>query len=953
MLRKIRPFVAGFIAACAALAVILPATATPTPWHWQDQSELLPVRNGVSLSIMSEREGVWLLSDGSHLYRYDGTTVTDLTQAARNREIYSIASITSDGRNWLIYTRPQSQPDPVLWLTDGYSWTNVTKSIPSMRGDLNIVGMNGEWFIRTYNPETKYDPARWTLSRWNGTTDQASPVSVPAEIDTRTAGCFKNAVEVTTCQGTNAIFTLNGHWYLVGGKSESRDIQGKAVQSPNTGIWKWQNSAWIKMDNLAGFRYVSGIWPGKGTALIATSNTTNPFASDQFWQFDGNTLEEMSDQALAAGLLSVDAREIRAASNGRSWMILVGKRLVRFDGALMTVQGQTRDFFTTVSGSNTNVFVLGGAVSEMGNSFMTSPLVAKLVRVEEVEVKQDPKAPLTEVFSKVRGPRVIVRAIPQNTQIGDGQVFTLRVEATDPDGVAQTHIYVNGARLKSCNSAVCEMTQTFWTNGQKIRTIPLYGAAMDKQGFLNNSKTITLKVDRSSFGNAGTTRLNGTLSLPVNTQWTKDALTQTAWTAWRTSADTSLSADKTTTFYVAAQNPSGLGRVELYTNGELKRTCDFTTSLDIRVCSLEIAGQDYPANAEIFANARIFTSKDREAQTSWVTGLRIPRNATVTGTVTAATAGTPNQVIKQTLLTLDPDGASAQRGARITAHVKAQNNIDGINRIEIYANNELKRVCLAGNVVTETSCDLEINTGDYPAGTGLSFYARVRDGGYHEMTWSNTRALWIGDTRIQSTPDLSQNKVSVWSWMAPLATQLGSGEQITYSVGAWSANNVQRIDMIVDGIVRKTCSYGNVSGNKECSITLRDTDFGDRHTAIFNARVVDQAGNKGWSDIRNVKVVRDWLATPESLPSTITIEQDHTSGYLPNERVSFVARGWSASNVERVEILVNGQVVASCPGDICRFVSAPVTTNQLEYQARAIDAVGRSTWTGVMGVSQK
>ena len=146
----------------------------------------------------------------------------------------------------------------------------------------------------------------------------------------------------------------------------------------------------------------------------------------------------MSDQALSAGLLSIDAREIRAASNGRSWMLLVGKRLVRFDGALMTTQGQTRDFFTAISGSTSNVFVLGGAVSEMGTPFMTTPLSAKLVRVEEVETKQDPKAPLTEVFSKVRGPRVTVRAIPQDAVIGDGQVFTLRVETADTDGVQET-----------------------------------------------------------------------------------------------------------------------------------------------------------------------------------------------------------------------------------------------------------------------------------------------------------------------------------------------------------------------------------------------------------------------------------------------------------------------------------------------------------------------------------
>lgn len=952
MWRKIRAFVAGLVALLAIAAVIVPATANPTPWQWQDQSELLPVRSGVSLSIVSEREGVWLLSDGSHLYRYDGKTVTDLTKSIRDREIYSIAKIFSDGRNWLVYSRPQYQPDAIVWLTDGYSWTNVTKSLPATRGDFDAVGMNGEWFIRSYSPKTTYDPAYWTLSRWNGTTDQAVPVSVPTEVDTRAAGCFKNAVDVNFCQGTNALFALNGHWYLTGGRTETRNTQNTVVQEPKAGIWQWQNNTWVKMADLPSFRYVSGLWAGKTETLLATSNTTNPFASDQFWQFDGKTLEEMSDQALSAGLLSIDAREIRAASNGRSWMLLVGKRLVRFDGAIMTTQGQTRDFFTTVSGSMSNVFVLGGATSDMGNPFMTMPLTAKLVRVEEIESKQHPKAPVSEVFSKVRGPRVTVRAIPQDAVIGDGQVFTLRVEAHDTDGVQETHIYVNGARLKTCAASVCELTQTFWTNGQKVRTIPLYGSAMDKQGFRNNSATITLKVDRATTGMSDNTRLGAKVTLPANTRWTKDELTQTSWTAWLAPRPTTLRADQSTTYFVAAQNMNGLGRIELYTNGDLKRTCDFTSSLDIRACSLEIKGEDYPANAEIFANARVFTAQDQENLATWVTGMRISRDETMSTSVNAATTSATNASKKFVTVTIDPSMNSVKHGTHVMAHVSAQNNLDGVNNIEVYVNNEIKRLCTLSNVTTAATCDVEIDTLAYPAGTSVSIYARMRDGAY-QLNWSNTQAFWIGDARTASNPDLSQNRVSVWTWMVPMTAELGAGQKLNYSVGAWSAENIQRIEMIVDGVIRKTCSYGNTSGNKECTITLADTDFADRHIAVFNARVIDHAGNKGWSDVRHVKVVRDWLPTGTSLPSTLTIENDRPQGYNAGERVSFVARAWSASNIERIEISANGQIVMTCPGDVCRWTSPALTSSQLEYQARAIDTVGRSTWTGVMGVSQK
>lgn len=952
MLRKIRPLVAGFVALFVAAVIIIPVAATPNPWQWQDQSDLLPTRVGAPLSIVSENSGVWLASNGTNLYRYDGSKVTDLTQSLRDRQIYSIAKIFSDGRNWLIYSRAQSEPSTMFWLTDGYSWTNVTKSIPSNRGDFDVVGANGTWFIRVYNQSTSYDSSSWMMYRWNGTTDNATPVSIPMGIDTRVAGCLKNVMDVNYCQGANAIVRVNSQWYLIGGKTEVRNTQGNVTQAPTTSIWQWQGSSWVKMNDLPSFRYISGIWPGKTTALIATSDTTNPFASSKLWQFDGQNLEEMSDQALATGLLSVDAREIRAASNGHSWMILIGKKLVRFDGAHFTAQGQTRDFFTVVTASDSNVFVLGGGVSDANNSFMTTPITAKLVRVDEATETVNLSAPVVPVFSKVRGPRVIVRSIPQDATVGDGQSFTLRVEATDPDGIAETRIYVNGARVKTCNTAVCELTQTFWTNGETIRTIPFSGEAMDKQGFVNGSGSVTLKIDRSSFGNAAPTRLGPGLTLPLNTHWNLDSLTGTSWTAWTSLGENKLGAEQTTTYYVAAQNAHGLGRIELYTNGDLKRTCDFTSSLDIRVCSLVIMGKDYPADAQIFANARVFTSQNQEAQASWVTGMAISRDSSVNGNVAAATTGIVSGA-KQFLVTLDPATNTMKRGNRLIAHVNVQNSAVGINRIEVYVNNELKRTCNPGNVLTATTCDVEIDTNAYPSGTGVSVYARVRDGS-EQFTWSNTQAMWIGDASTQSTPDLSQNKVSVWSWTAPIATELGAGQSVTYSVGAWSAQNVQRIEMVVDGAVRKTCSFGNVTGNKECSITLSETDFADRHVAVFNARVTDQAGNKGWSDVRSIKVVRNWMPNAESLPNTLTIQPDQTNGYASGDRVSLTARGWSATGINRLEIYTNGQLTTTCPNnDTCRFTSTPLTSTQLEYQARLVDNAGRSTWTGVLGISQK
>lgn len=951
-LRRVRVLIVAVLALVAVAAVIIPTTATSKPWQWQDHSELLATRTGTTVSLVSERSGTWLVSDGIKLYRYDGSTIVDLTAQARSREITSIANIFSDGRNWLIYSRVATERESVLWLTDGYSWTNVSKVIPANNGIVSAAGMNGEWFLRAYTQATAYDPAYWTLFRWNGTTDKAVAVSLPAEVDARAAGCFTNSATATFCQGENQVIAVNGHWYLLGGRTEVRNSHNVTTQAPQAGMWMWQNNTWAKMADLPPFRYVSGVWSGKETALIATSNTTNPFTSDQFWQFDGTTLEEMSDQALRTGLLSVDAREIRAASNGRSWMILVGKRLVRFDGAIMSSHGETRDFFTTISGGSDSVFVLGGAVSEAGSTFMTMPLTAKLVYVKEVSTITK-NNPISEVFSKVRGPRVTVRGIPKDAHVTDGQSFTLRAEASDTDGVAQTSIYVNGARLKTCTGSVCELTQTFWANGQKSRTIPLFARSMDKQGFTNDSATIILTIEKTVSEVSDGTRLQKGLSLPVNTTWTKDAQTGTSWTSWHTAADKRL--DETTTstiFSVAALNEKGLGRVELWINGDVKRTCDFTSSLDIRVCSLSLSASDYPANSEVYANARIYTSKDRDTQVTWTTGLHILRGETTPGIVRTATIGSA-PAIQHTVVSLTPDVTTVRRGTQAKVRVTAQNSAAGIRRIEVYLNNAIERVCTLGGQVSPTSCDLDLDTTKYPSGTTISVVARVLDGEYH-FSWSNTRALYINDSMTQTTPDPAQNSsVSIWSWMTPLATELHAGDRVSYSIGAWSAENVQKIDMIVDGAVRKSCNFTSTDGNKECTIMLADTDFADRHVATLNARATDAAGNKGWSEVRTIKVVRDWLPTPESQPSYLTIENDHPKGYALGESVTLTARAWSAMTIARIEIRANNRVVATCPSDVCTWKSPAMSLNQLEYQAQALDSLGRSLWTGVIGVSSK
>jgi hypothetical protein len=135
---------------------------------------------------------------------------------------------------------------------------------------------------------------------------------------------------------------------------------------------------------------------------------------------------------------------------------------------------------------------------------------------------------------------------------------------------------------------------------------------------------------------------------------------------------------------------------------------------------------------------------------------------------------------------------------------------------------------------------------------------------------------------------------------------------------------------------------------------LSSNDYADKHSVSVNARITDGKGNKAWSDVRSILMRRVWEDnTAGFVPAYATVNTNDETGYKLGERITFKAKGWSPSTADRVQIYLNGAMIADCPGDICTFTTAPITTDQIEYQARVIDQVGHSAWTGVLGMTKK
>ncbi|MBP9762499.1 hypothetical protein KBD34_02690 [Patescibacteria group bacterium] len=961
-LRRLRPSQMAAIVVLILGAVLAPPLfANQSGWVWKDLSGILPYRDGVRIDLLSANGGSWLVSDNERLYRVNGETMNDLTGAVRSKGISTVSTLSSDEQRWLVGGRALDASAPRAFLTDGNSWTDVSNVFAGGRAGFDAVGYRGTWYGRTFSTATQYEPSRWMAFSFNPTTLEKNVFPITSGLNNMAPGCMKEVTDVRVCIGETRIVRAGGNWFMIGGNAEVANGQGQTTQFAKGNIWNINGANLNLVPNLPAFRFVSGVWQGNNRVLIATSDAvSNPFNADHYWMFDGTSLRDVSSEALKVGLLSNDAREVRAADAGETWMITIGKQLIRFDGELMSDAGKSRDFFTSVSANGQGVYLLGGAVSTPDQAFATQPLTAKLVEVREDLTA--PRDPATEIVSRLRGPRITVVAIPRDNVVGDGKVYTIRVTAQDTDGVANTNILVNGAKLKACQTNVCEYTQTYYTNGQPTRTIEFMGSATDKQGFTNTSKTVTLTIDRASQTGATNDKLGQkdatgqTITIPNNRNWNRNEASGLAWMVWRQPEQSVLKDNEQTTLVFAAQGTKGLGRVNVMVNGEAARSCDFTSQTDIRVCTVTLTGSDYPAATEIFANAQIFNVQNREDQSVWTEGVRIQRAADATTITTdgqTVRAAVNERPVFMTTLAIEPNQPSVRRGDTFTVKTKSQNSGYGLMTVEIYQNDKVIRTCSVGTVVSPVACEAKIDTTTMAAGTTVSYVTRAIDTKLNVL-WSNTRAITIRDVTVQPQPLNAQGPIKVWNWMGSEVSEILNWET-TYSVGAWSPNGIKQIEMIVDGQVRRTCSFGLTTGNRECDVALSSNDYAHKQSISVNARVTDGKGNKAWSDVRSILMKRFWENSDGAvyIPAYASISTNDETGYTPGERITFKAKGWSPSNVDRVQIFLNGEMVANCPSAVCEYTSAPITTDQIEYQARSIDLAGRSAWTGMIGMSKK
>lgn len=536
---------------------------------------------------------------------------------------------------------------------------------------------------------------------------------------------------------------------------------------------------------------------------------------------------------------------------------------------------------------------------------------------------------------------------PNVSTIGRTQTVSYTVTAQHPNGLNRAEIYVNGILRRTCSLSITSANQSCtyaiyggdYTAGTQVSVnAKVVGVSGEYQAVWtsNTYLTVTDTSNNNSSNNYGIS----------------------AW-QWLDPNMTTISRGQSVTYNVGAQHTNGLNRIEIWVNGSLRRTCSLSTTSANQTCSFTVYGNDYPAGTSVAMNAKI-VGRDGEYQAVWTP---------LTYVSIASDATNNNQTSNFGISAwqwFSPGVSTIRRDQTVTYNVGAQ-HANGLNRAEIWVNGSVRQTCPLYQTGSNQTCSFTLNGSDYAAGTQIAVNAKVvgRDGEYQQI-WTPLMTLTVTDASGSVTPP-AQNTTfpTTWIWTIPPDTNIVSS-RAWYNVGAWDgADGIRRIEIWVNGTVRRVCTYPDVKTNVECGWDVFASDYPNGSEVYMNAKVMDAAGNVTWAQSKswrvqsngfvNVGYVPTVPAVPADHQGWVSAVTDHDAGFSNGQLITFTATGGDADGVNRIELYVEGNLVKVCAGATsCVWTGGPYDgTTFLHYGARLYDVNGYSVWTGYKTIVKK
>ena len=544
----------------------------------------------------------------------------------------------------------------------------------------------------------------------------------------------------------------------------------------------------------------------------------------------------------------------------------------------------------------------------------------------------------------------------------------------------------------------------FTTISSNASGVVLLGGTVSTDGNNGPSYPLTAKLVKATTGSAMSSGVVTTVNSGTTT-----ANQPSVWT-WLDPNQTWINLNQTVTFYAGAWSANGLQRIDMYANGALRRTCTLSNAYGNQQCSVVLSGNDYSSNQNVTLTAM---ATDSTGKTTWSGTQSVQTSNAYTSSYNGYYNGYNYNNYGSTTAydlsawgTMDPAGATLLRSNSLTYHAQASAS-QGLQRIDVYANDVIVRSCTFSNQTGTQICDATINGYSYSANSQLSIRALATDI-YGHTAWSDTKSVTLQDasstyysgystypyyttyptystypTYTNSTYQnyATANNGSSWVWSAPEQSTLAQNASVVFNVGAWDPEGIQRIEIYVNSALAKTCTLNNATGNQTCSTSVYGGSYTAGTSVVANAKITDTYGNVFWSDSRSYTIqstpvstatytrgttrgygsYRDGHGRQWSLPTTTTsngtvrVTSDHQGGYSTGDTVTITATADNITSAQTINILIDGQLVKTCQGQsTCSVSPSPGgATGSLMYGATVTGGQWSTAWTGYQTLKKR
>lgn len=203
------------------------------------------------------------------------------------------------------------------------------------------------------------------------------------------------------------------------------------------------------------------------------------------------------------------------------------------------------------------------------------------------------------------------------------------------------------------------------------------------------------------------------------------------------------------------------------------------------------------------------------------------------------------------------------------------------------------------------------------------------------------------------------------TWISPDQLTLSASDRVRWNVVASSRYTLKRIDIIVNGKVKHTCTYKRAKGDTVCSYVIVASEYG-RGTGIFvNAKITDARNAAAWTQgttfgrMLDGDVITEGTDTANNNTISTWSWLEPSGALKRGGTTTFKAGAWSGRGLASLELYVRGVKKQSCyftraygnqECSVTLYGNDYAVNSILGVNARAVDVNGNESWSNLQSL---